>query len=73
MPRAHSGAAKSKESAGKREGTHRRIGTRGGTGAFRTGVRFPLLAALVGHAAPALGSKHGEINTLALLRRVLEY
>ena len=71
--RAHSGAAKSKETAGKREVTQRGTGTRGGAGAFRTGVQFPHLAALLAHAFPALGSKRGEINALALLRRFLEY
>jgi hypothetical protein len=71
--RGHSGANKSKESAGKREVTRCGIGTRGGTGAFRTGVQFPLHAALHAHVFPALGSKRGRINALALLRRVLEY
>jgi hypothetical protein len=71
--RAHSGANKSKESAGKREVARRGIGTRGGTGAFRTGEKFPHLAALLAHVFPALGSKDGEINALALLRRFLEY
>jgi hypothetical protein len=51
--RGHSGANKSKESAGKREVTHCGMGTRGGTGAFRTGDKFPLLAALHAHAFPA--------------------
>jgi hypothetical protein len=54
-PRAHSGVGKSKESAGKRGVTHRRIGTRGGTGASRTGDHFPHVAALLGHAIPATG------------------
>jgi len=71
--RAHSGANKSKESAGKREVARRGMGTRGGTGAFRTGVQFPHLAALHAHVFPALGSNRGGINALALLRRVLEY
>jgi hypothetical protein len=53
-PRAHSGAHKSKESAGKREDAHRSMGRRGGTGAFCTGVRFPHLAALLAHVVPAL-------------------
>lgn len=71
--RSHSGANKSKESAGKREVTHCGIGTRGGTGAFRTGDKFPHLAALLAHVFPVLGSKDGVINALALLRRFLEY
>ncbi|HEY7609956.1 MAG TPA: hypothetical protein VIF14_12045 [Alphaproteobacteria bacterium] len=71
--RAHSGANKSKESAGKREVTHRGMGTRGGTGAFRTGVWFPHLAALLAHVSPLFGSNRGEINALALRRRILEY
>jgi len=54
-PRAHSGVRKSKESAGKRGMTHRRIGSRGGTGALRTGDRFPHVAALLGHVRPASG------------------
>ncbi|MGH7005298.1 MAG: hypothetical protein ACREIP_15250 [Alphaproteobacteria bacterium] len=49
------------------------MGTRGGAGAFRTGEKFPHLAALLAHVFPALGSKDGEINALALLRRFLEY
>jgi len=55
VPRAHSGANKSKESAGKREVTHRGMGTRGGTGAFRTGVQLPHLAALLAHVSPLSG------------------
>jgi hypothetical protein len=64
--RGHSGANKSKESAGKREVTHRGMGMRGGTGAFRTGVQCPLHAALHAHVFPALGSNRGGINALAL-------
>ena len=71
--RGHSGANKSKESAGKREVTHCGIGTRGGTGAFRTGENIPHLAAQLTHVSPALGSKDGEINALGVLRRFLEY
>jgi hypothetical protein len=31
------------------------MGTRGGTGAFRTGVQFPHLAALLAHVSPLSG------------------
>jgi hypothetical protein len=64
--RAHSGANKSKESAGKREVTHRGMGTRGGTGAFRTGVQFPHLAALHAHVFPALRVESGRNQCLGI-------
>jgi hypothetical protein len=67
-PRAHSGARKSKESAGKREATPRRIGTRGGTGAVRTGLQVPHDAALFGHVVPA-GENLRRNNALTPLRR----
>jgi hypothetical protein len=70
----HSGANKSKESAGKREVARRGMGTRGGTGAVRTGVRFPHLAALHAHVFPALRveSRRNQCISIAVPRSRIE-
>ena len=54
--RAHSGAAKSKESAGKREAARGRGSTRGGGVSFTAEARLHD-AVMFGHAVPAEGQK----------------